>query len=162
AKRTPPGRCREPSGTSQRVRLGSPDLPGGTAGAGPFSLDRGGVSRYPVGWFKVRGRGSPREGTAMPRRALSLLLLVCLLLPDRPAAVGGEPAPTGPARPPGLRARTDRHGDPLPEGAIARFGTSRLRHVAPVLSLAFSPDGKRLASGSRDGTVAVWDVATGK
>jgi hypothetical protein len=34
-------------------------------------------------------------------------------------------------------------------------------HAAPILSLAFSPDGKRLVSGSRDKTVTVWDVSAG-
>ncbi len=31
-----------------------------------------------------------------------------------------------------------------------------------VLSVAFSPDGKKLASGLRDGTVNVWDLASGE
>jgi WD40 repeat protein len=35
-------------------------------------------------------------------------------------------------------------------------------HAANVTSLAFSPDGSRLASGSLDGTVKLWDVATGQ
>ena len=33
-------------------------------------------------------------------------------------------------------------------------------HTAEVLSLAFRPDGKMLASGSRDGTIKLWDVAS--
>src|SRR5262249_59552512 len=37
-----------------------------------------------------------------------------------------------------------------------------LRHRASVTSLAFSPDGRRLASGSQDGTVKVWDAQTGQ
>jgi WD40 repeat protein len=35
-------------------------------------------------------------------------------------------------------------------------------HTGPVYSVAFSPDGKRLASGSMDQTVKVWDAATGQ
>jgi serine/threonine protein kinase/WD40 repeat protein len=35
-------------------------------------------------------------------------------------------------------------------------------HLTSVWSVAFSPDGKRLASGSLDNTVAIWDVATGE
>jgi WD40 repeat protein len=30
-----------------------------------------------------------------------------------------------------------------------------------VLSVAYSPDGKFIAAGAQDGTVAVWDAATG-
>jgi len=34
-------------------------------------------------------------------------------------------------------------------------------HDNEVVSVAFSPDGVFLASGSQDGTVKVWDVQTG-
>jgi eukaryotic-like serine/threonine-protein kinase len=35
-------------------------------------------------------------------------------------------------------------------------------HTLPVLSVAFSADGKRIASGSQDETVKVWDTQTGQ
>jgi WD40 repeat protein len=35
-------------------------------------------------------------------------------------------------------------------------------HSGWVESVAYSPDGKHIVSGSRDQTVKVWDAATGK
>jgi WD40 repeat protein len=35
-------------------------------------------------------------------------------------------------------------------------------HKLWVQSVAFSPDGRRLASGSHDNTIKVWDPATGQ
>lgn len=35
-------------------------------------------------------------------------------------------------------------------------------HTRPVCAVAFSPDGKRLATGSKDGSIRLWDAATGQ
>ncbi len=41
-------------------------------------------------------------------------------------------------------------------------GLTLLGHKGAVWSVAFSPDGKHLVSGGQDGTVKVWDAATGQ
>jgi WD40 repeat protein len=55
---------------------------------------------------------------------------------------------------------TDRHGDPLPQGALLRLGTVRYRAGQPN-DAALSPDGKILATASSE-DVTLWDVATGR
>jgi WD40 repeat protein len=91
----------------------------------------------------------------MPARLWYFPLAACfacsLTAPSR-----GEPTER---KSPTLRA--DRHGDPLPEGALARLGTVRFRHGEPILALALARDGKLLASGGASGSIRLWDAVTG-
>jgi WD40 repeat protein len=59
-------------------------------------------------------------------------------------------------------ARVDCYGDPLPPGAIARFGTVRWRVGQRCTLLAFAPDGKTVISADAVQGVVVWETATGQ
>jgi WD40 repeat protein len=60
----------------------------------------------------------------------------------------------------GVPALTDRYGDPLPPGALARLGTVRYR--CGVVGLAFLPDSKTIVSAGQGHTIIMWDARTGR
>jgi WD40 repeat protein len=82
----------------------------------------------------------------MSPRTRPLSLAVCLVL------ILGQPALSDPPPP----------GEALPAGAVARLGGTRLKHAGEVECLAFSADGKALASTGHDGILRLWDTATGR
>jgi WD40 repeat protein len=94
---------------------------------------------------------------------------------DPPATrQSNEPATVGPAFQPNNnkeeqkqqpQARMDVYGDPLPAGAVARIGTTRLvlgRGGSHICPLVYTPDGKQLASCESGKLVRFWDTANGK
>ena len=85
---------------------------------------------------------SPRGFAMRPRLALLAVMLAA-------ADVGAEPPKPM-----------------LPEGAVLRLGTDAFRAPAPIVSSAFSPDGKLLAIGTQGRLappfVVVFDAATGR
>jgi RNA polymerase sigma factor (sigma-70 family) len=81
---------------------------------------------------------------------------------EKPAEAS-KPAPVGngPRQAPDKKPLLDRHGDTLPEGAMARLGTLCWRAGTEVSSLAYAADGKTLAALSRGG-VYLFDTGIGK
>ena len=109
----------------------------------------------------VQPRGVAAARSASWVRLVALVVVACLAT----AAIGvsGPPAkPSGlPAEVAQPRPTVDRYGDPLPDGAIARFGTVRFRHGGWLQSFAYSPDGKMIATGGF-GSTMLWEAETGK
>jgi serine/threonine protein kinase/WD40 repeat protein len=112
-------------------------------------------------------------------------ILVKLQTPDLAKVVIALPPPTAPTRvspvppPPVVQPRTGldslHQGDippedleavrwkgKVPEELVAVLGGTRLKHADVVLGLAYSPDGRLLASAGRDGQVVVWDPRDGQ
>lgn len=76
--------------------------------------------------------------------------------------VSGRVEAQAPSVPPSSAKTAPTDDEPLPEGAIARLGTQRFCHGAPVASICWSPDGRSLASvGSGNVLVRIWDPFTG-
>lgn len=88
----------------------------------------------------------------MHPRIAFLIPFICLIGLTIPAA--------------GAPPRSDHYGDPLPDGAVYRIGTARLRHgvgvYPPFENVLLSPDGKFVFSSRSGDVVRMWETATGR
>jgi RNA polymerase sigma factor (sigma-70 family) len=135
--------------TAAAVRAAIP-LPGAAAEGPAAGLARGAL-------------GHPALAKFGPAAALLLTLALAggLLWRQAPADGGRAPDEKAAPGPAAAAPPADRHGDPLPDGAVARLGTVRFNHGEGLNALHFTPDGKTLLSEGR-GLLRLWDAATGK
>jgi RNA polymerase sigma factor (sigma-70 family) len=92
--------------------------------------------------------------------AAAVLLAAAMLGTGATLLLKASPPADPPAQAPPSRA--DAAGEQLPQGAIARMGSTQLRNGDAVSVAAYTPDGTRLLTTGRDKTVRLWDLATGK
>ncbi len=93
-------------------------------------------------------------------RKLAIVMFLAALAP--PSALSESPkSPAAPVADKEKSPRVDRYGDPLPDGALFRFGSVRTRHTPTIRASALSPDGKFLATTSGR-SVILWDLEAGK
>lgn len=92
---------------------------------------------------------------------LAALAVVCHPVWAQQAGSAAVPQPLPAQRP---RAALVVTPAPLEIPADARRPDRMLQmgHTGQITALAFSPDGQRLATGSDDSTVRIWDLATGQ
>jgi WD40 repeat protein len=64
------------------------------------------------------------------------------------------------AEPP-AEVKRDRHGDPLPPGAVGRLGTTRFRDDTTMIFAAVSAD-RKLYATSTERRLVIWDAVTGR
>lgn len=62
----------------------------------------------------------------------------------------------------GQAGAAEAEKEPLPEGAILRLGSPRLRHPEPLHGLGWSADGRLLATGGARGRVYLWSATSGR
>jgi WD40 repeat protein len=88
------------------------------------------------------------------------LVAVCVVFVAAPARADNVNSPTAPDGK--TKAVADGNTVKLVDVASGKEIRAYKGHTDAVSALAFSPDGKRLASGGKDNTINLWDMPTGK
>src|SRR5687768_1814364 len=101
---------------------------------------------------------------------LPLAVVVLCLLSAIPLTAGEaiqllrpeQPVPAG-TPPPAKQMRLDAYGEPLPDGALCRFGRMPVRHFESTPRPTVVADGLQFVSASpHDAAIRTWQMATGR
>ena len=110
----------------------------------------------------ANAKGSAESPETEPRTNLSSATVVPPVTENPKPAPGGKPAESAAA------PRTEPNPPPPQPHALTPVVIPQFvlletlsGHIDSVLSVAFSPNGRLLASGSSDNTINLWDVASG-
>ena len=112
------------------------------------SLVKSGVLRRPKDGVRLLGRGEIKTKVALSVWGASKSAVGAVEKAGGSVALLAPAAADDPKKGP----RLDAQGDALPDGAVARFGSVRLRHGGEVYLLSFTPDSKAVVSLAGDQT----------
>jgi RNA polymerase sigma factor (sigma-70 family) len=149
-------------GVSLPVALSAALLAARTADAVPAALVedtlRSVVTPAPV------GRGSFGAGPLRRLRVVGAVLMLAAVSGTGLWVMAGRDPPAvaeaGPADDP-PPARAGERVEPLPDGAVLRMGSTRLRH-AGLNSYAFLDGGRQVVTAGSDSVLRFWDTASGR
>lgn len=98
--------------------------------------------------------------SGVPRKTILFVAISLVAFAPRPRVTASEKLTSSLERT--RPQHQDSLGDPLPPHAVARLGSTCLRHVRNVHDACLTPDGKLLCTCTYQGDVWVWDTTTGK